>query len=330
QWAARSRQPRGRRRRGELMRVLVTGAGGFVGRALVPALVQAGHSVVATDRACAGLQQLGADEVVEGDIADPKLREAAIASAQAAIHLATIPGGAAEIDPPLARRINVQAAMALSEEFSAQHPTARFVFASSVAVFGHPLPPRVDDDTPVLPRMIYGAHKAMLETWLATLTRRGDLSAVSLRLPGIVARPPTPSGLKSAYMSDVFHALRHHSPIELPVSPDATMWLMSVNQVARCLARALELAPVDLPPSSAATLPALRVSMAELVAELCRQCEADPGLVSYVPDPEIEMGFGRQPPLITREAERLGFFHDGDVTQLVRSALATLTPEIPS
>jgi nucleoside-diphosphate-sugar epimerase len=309
------------------MRVLVTGAAGFVGRALIPVLARSGHSVLATDQTCAGLREAGAEQVFEGDIADAGLRSAATARAEAIIHLATVPGGAAEIDPVLARRINVETSMALSEEFAASRSAGRFVFASSIAVLGDPLPTPVDDHTPLRPRMLYGAHKAMIETWLATLARRGQLAAVSVRLPGIVARPMTPAGMKSAYSSDLFHAIAAGRPIELPVSPGATMWLMSVSQVAQCFARAVEVDPASLPPSCAVTLPAQRVSMTELVGEICEQCNASPSLASYAPDPTLEAGFGRQPPLVAAEAERLGFAHDGTLASLVRSALQTLTPE---
>ena len=211
--------------------------------------------------------------------------------------------------------------MALSAEFAVLRPRWTFIFASSIAVFGEPLPPSVDDETPLAPRMLYGAHKAMLEAWLAALSRRGELAALSLRLPGVVARPQAPSGMKSAFISDVFHALAQRRSIELPVSPEATMWLMSVRQAARCLADALEIEPGDWPANYAVTLPALRVRMHELVAEICRQRGAEPALVSYDPDADIENGFGRQPPLATPTAHRLGFSHDGDLTKLVQSAL---------
>lgn len=172
--------------------------------------------------------------------------------------------------------------------------------------------------------MLYGAHKAMMEQWLATLSRRGELSALSLRLPGVVARPAGPSGMKSVFISEVFHAIAARRPIEVPVSNEATMWLMSVGQIVRCLARGLEVAAGKLPASRAVTLPAVRASMGELVAEICHQCSVVTELVSYVPDTTLELGFGRQSPLATRAADTLGFKSDGTLAELVRSTLATL------
>lgn len=306
------------------MRVLVTGAGGFVGGALVPVLAERGCELTLTDRNCDGIGNFAPARIVAGDIADEQVLREAVRDADAVIHLATVPGGTAEEHPDLASRINVAASMSLSRLLAAARPGGAFVFASSIAVLGHPLPQAVDDGTPLEPRLLYGAHKAMVETWLAALSRRGELSAISLRLPGIVARPAAPSGMKSAFTSDVFHAIAANRPIELPVSAAATMWLMSVRQVAICLADGLDAALQDLPAGRAVTLPALRVGMGELVAEICRQVEADAALVRYRPDDAIETGFGRQPPLHTPAASGLGFSHDGDIARLVRSALDTL------
>lgn len=309
------------------MRVLVTGANGFVGRALLPVLTARGHSIIATDLDCAGLSQSAQVDVLEGDITDKHHRSLVVAQADAIVHLATVPGGAAEQSPDLARRVNVEAGMSLVSEFAAGRARAPFVFASSIAVLGSDLPEVVDDTTALAPQMLYGAHKAMLETWLEALSRRGQLSAISVRLPGIVARPQGPSGMKSAFLSDLFHALATHRAIVLPVSPSSTTWLLSVSQVAECMAHALDLASRQFPECRTVTLPALRVRMDELVAEVCKQCGADPALASYRADEAIERGFGRSPPLITACADRLGFVHDGDLGQLVRSALQTLTKE---
>ena len=292
------------------MRIVVTGAGGFVGQALIRALGGA-HDIVALDTALRG---------GGGDITDPAVLAVTFADGcDAVVHLATVPGGAAEGDPALAKRVNVDATMALVEAAAAAGDSPRFVFASSIAVFGEPLPSAIDDATPLAPRLVYGAQKAMMEQWLATQTRRGAIDGVSLRLPGIVARPQAASGMKSAFMSDVFHALRADAQFTAPVSPGATMWLMSVGRVAANLVHALANGP-----HAPMTLPALRVRFADLVAEIARQTGRSTDLVSYHPDPALEAAFGHQPPLATPAADAAGFAHDGSLPALVASALASL------
>ena len=302
------------------MRVLVTGAGGFVGRSLVRALGDA-HEVVALDMSCAGLRVARA---VEGDIADPAIQATATAEPlDAIVHLATVPGGAAEADPRAGWRVNMDASFGLIEAAARHGNRPRVLFASSIAVFGDPLPASVDDATPLRPRMLYGAHKAMMEQWIATLTRRGAIDGLSLRLPGIVARPRGPSGMKSAFMSDVFHALAAGERFVSPVLPEATMWLMSVTQIARNFRLALELDRAPAEPH-AVTLPAVRCTMAELVGETAARAGVDPALVAYAPEPPLEAGFGRQPPLTTAVAEALGFASDGSLAALVEAVLAEI------
>lgn len=304
------------------MRVIVTGAGGFVGRRLTGQLIAGGHDVVRLDRALAA--QPGS-ETIEGNLCDPAIVARAFAGGcNAVVHLATVPGGAAELDPEAARRTNVDASMLLTEAAARAGACPKFVFASSIAVLGAALPPQgVDDGTPLAPRMLYGAHKAMIESWIATLSRRGEIDGLSLRLPGVVARPLAPSGMKSAFMSDIFHALRDGARFVSPVSPEATMWLMSVDAAAKAFVHALTL-PGPLPQDRAVTLPALRLRMRDLAAEVIRQTGMPADLVTYEPDAALEAAFGALPPLHAGRAAKLGFRDDGSIDQLVASALATI------
>lgn len=305
------------------MRIVITGAGGFVGQSLVGALSPK-HEIVALDRICSGL--FGDDiRAIEGNFADPLILDAAIADGcDALVHLATVPGGAAEQDPVGAFRVNVDGSAALLDRVAALAGTPRVIFASSIAVFGEQLPPLVSDQTPIRPHMVYGAHKAMMEQWIATLTRRGAICGLSLRFPGIVARPPAPSGMKSAFMSNIFHAGIAHEAFVSPVSAQATMWLMSVDRLVKNLVHALEAPFSTFGEPYALTLPAVRMDMGELVAEIARQTGMDQALVGYEPDAALEAGFGRQPPLATDAADTAGFAHDGSLAALVTSALQSI------
>lgn len=295
------------------MKIVLTGAGGFIGSALRRRLMD--HDVVAVDSDLRGAPG------VEGDLCEPEtLARAFSGGCDAVVHLATVPGGAAEADPALAKRVNLDATMALVDAAASAGTRPRFIFASSIAVLGDQLTSHVDDASPLAPRMIYGAHKAMMEQWIATQTRRGAISGLALRLPGIVARPRAPSGMKSAFMSDIFHAFAARKAIELPVSQGATMWLMSVDRVAANLAHALAIEA-----TGSLTLPALRVSMGDLVAAIAEATGANQALAIYRPDPSLEAGFGRQPPLFTPAADALGFAHDNSLAALAASAFESLT-----
>lgn len=305
------------------MTILVTGAGGFVGRELVRSLLAAGRDVTGLDTMAGGIPA-GA-RAVAGDLGNAAVRAESLAGVKAIIHLATVPGGAAEADPAASRRINVDAMYDLMLEAAAARPGLRFVYASSIAVYGDPLPAHVDDDTPLSPKMVYGGHKAMMEHAVAMFSNRGLIDGVTVRLPGILARPKGPSGMKSAFMSDLFHALKAGEPFSCPVSAAGMIWAQSVAQCGANFAHALSLDSALLPPGRAVTLPAQRVSMGALAGEIARQCGADPALVTYAPDAALEAAFAAQPPLATPAAEKAGFAHDGDLATLVSSALAALS-----
>ena len=305
------------------MTIVVTGAGGFVGRELVSQLLARGHAVTAIDTVAGGIPH-GA-RAIAGDLGDAAVRTEALAQGcSALVHLATVPGGAAEADPAASRRINVDAMYDLLFEAGAANPGLRVVYASSIAVFGDPLPASVDDTTPLSPKMIYGGHKAMMEHAMAMFSNRGLIDGVTVRLPGILARAKGPSGMKSAFMSDLFHALKAGEAFTCPVSAEGTIWAQSLRCVAANFVHALGLDMALMPSTRAVTLPALRVTMGALAGEIAQACGASPALVTYRPDAALEAAFAAQPSLATPAADHAGFAHDGNLARLVASALATI------
>jgi nucleoside-diphosphate-sugar epimerase len=162
----------------------------------------------------------------------------------------------------------------------------------------------------------------MVELALADMHRRGQIDAVSVRLPGIIARPLAPSGLKSAFLSNVFHALKTDESFVSPVSENATMWLMSVEQCVANLLHAANLESRMMPDSRVVTLPAIRCRMADLVETIADAVDRFQVQVEWVPDESLEALFGSQPPLETPAAEKAGFLHDGSLSTLVINALA--------
>jgi D-erythronate 2-dehydrogenase len=309
------------------MPIIVTGAGGFVGRQLVQRLIAAGQPIVGLDSHAGGIPD-GA-RIVVGDICSAEIRADAFRDGcTALVHLATVPGGAAEADPAASRRVNIDAMYDLLNAAKAVGQKPRIVYASSIAVFGDPLPAGgVDDHTPLAPKMVYGGHKAMMETAVSMMHHRGEITGISMRLPGILARPKGPSGMKSVFMSDLFHALRGGVAFVCPVSEGATIWAQSVKQCAINLENALSMDASLMPVTRAVTLPAQRITMGALAAEIAKQVGASADLVSYAPDAALEAGFGKQPPLSTPAAAKCGFAHDGDLATLVANALDVIAQD---
>jgi len=309
--------------------ILVTGAQGFVGRALVQRLLAKGlegrpvKRLTALDLAFAAPHADPKVCQMAGSIADPALlAEACAQPLDAVFHLASVPGGAAEQDYELGRGINLEATLGLLEAMRGQARPPRFVFASSVAVYGADLPQYVDAQTLPAPGLTYGAHKLIGEILVADASRRGWVVGCSLRVPGVVARPGDGAGLISAYMSRLFWCLAAGEPITVPVGPHGSSWWISVGACVDNLLHAATLPAEHMNPQRCYQMPAAWLSLADVVEALTQRfgprCK---DLVRYAPDPQVERLFAAYPELNTREAEALGFAHDGTPERLVERAI---------
>jgi hypothetical protein len=130
--------------------------------------------------------------------------------------------------------------------------------------------------------------------------------------------------LKSAFMSDVFHALRAGERFVCPVSAEAWIWAESLTCVVANLLHALTLDGARMPRTRVVTLPALRIRMADLVPAIAGACGVATDLVTYAPDAALEAAFGAHPPLSTPAADAAGFRSDGDLATLVERALSRI------
>ncbi|MCS7101182.1 MAG: NAD-dependent epimerase/dehydratase family protein, partial [Burkholderiaceae bacterium] len=182
------------------MKIVVTGGAGFLGQLLIRALCERGRlartdggeyeiqQIVSIDQAQAG--PLFVDErvgYVVGDIANPAFLSHVLGrDTDSVFHLAAVVSGGAEADFDLGMRVNLDGTRALFEICRAQTARPRVVFASSVAVFGAPLPEVVSDDTPPRPQTSYGTQKLIGEFLLNDYSRKGFLDGRALRLPTIV------------------------------------------------------------------------------------------------------------------------------------------------
>jgi len=164
--------------------VLVTGAGGFLGHAVVADLLESGHHVRAlVRRAVASAWPSGVDVLV-GDIRDQHVAKQAATGCQAIVHLAGQAHALNDESVPdeVYQTVNVGGTKQLLDGAVAGG-VQKFIFASSVKVFGETTINCVDEKEPPDPRSPYARSKWMAEQLVASYAEGSGLTALSLRLP---------------------------------------------------------------------------------------------------------------------------------------------------
>jgi nucleoside-diphosphate-sugar epimerase len=165
------------------MKVLVTGATGFVGGHLVKRLINDGHSVRALVRRGRDLKGFnGRVEIVYGDITDPHSLGDATRDIDMVYHSAALVREAGVPDS-LFWKINVEGTRNLLEA-SHKHGIKRFIHISTCGVHGDVRNPPATEDSPFNPEDIYQKTKIESERLVMDFRRKG-LPAVIIRPAGI-------------------------------------------------------------------------------------------------------------------------------------------------
>lgn len=166
------------------MRVLITGAAGFIGSHVAEQMLERGDTVTAVDNFndyyapaqkqanAARLERFGNCRMIRADIRDSLQMSELFAQArpEVVIHLAGYAGVRNSVaQPALYMQVNLQASIDLLE-LSRQHDVGNFVFASTSSVYGHNSTiPFVESDPCTLPPQPYAASKRAVEqigyTW---------------------------------------------------------------------------------------------------------------------------------------------------------------------
>ena len=162
------------------MRILVTGASGFIGKALCRELLARAHTVRAAVRETDPSAAAEVQQIPVPDIAAEFDRRALVGGVDAVVHLAAIAHRAVS-DSEL-RRVNIDAAVRLAE--AAAGTVRRFVFLSSVKVHGEDSGAGAYGETEALrPEDSYGRSKLEAERALTELAARSGMELVLIRPP---------------------------------------------------------------------------------------------------------------------------------------------------
>jgi len=150
------------------IKILVTGACGYVGTVLVPKLLAQGHGVVAFDIMWFGnfLESHPRLRVVKGDVRNPE--EIDLDSVDTIIHLASVANDpCGDLDPKLTWEVNCLATMQLADK-AVRNGVKRFIYASSGSVYGVKDDPQVTEDLELKPISEYNKTKMVAERVLVS------------------------------------------------------------------------------------------------------------------------------------------------------------------
>ncbi|WP_322528458.1 D-erythronate dehydrogenase [Salinicola sp. LHM] len=319
------------------MHVIVTGGAGFLGARLIQRLLseetvlegQAVTRVTSIDLAPCPV----ADDRVEsltGDIAELELIQQALAEDTGAVcHLAAVVSSQAEADFDLGMRVNLDATRTLLEACRAHSKRLRFLFASSLAVFGpglsqglsqgrsQPVPEAIGPR----PRSSYGAQKAMAELMVNDYSRRGFVDGRVCRLPTIVVRPGKPNQAASSFASSIIREPLSGIEAVCPVAGELPLWLSSPRAVVANLVHALTLSGEPLGDWRTLNLPGITVTVNEMLEALERVAgPAARQLVRFEPDAAIDAIVASWPGgLDAARPLALGFQADADFDAIIHA-----------
>jgi nucleoside-diphosphate-sugar epimerase len=293
------------------MRILVTGAAGYIGSALVRAL-SARHQVLATDQAA-----MPFPGAVSGNIAYPPFARSLVTrDVEAVFHLASLVSGGAEQNFELGTKVNLDATRDLLEACRLNGHAPKFVFASSVAVYGGALPDPVTDATPPQPRLSYGAQKLVCEVLIDDYSRRGYVDGRALRLPAVLVRPGTANTAVSGWSSAIIREPLAGRDYVCPVGPHTRLACTSVQRVVQAFERIAEVDADALGVRRTVLLHGTSASAQEMWEAVRPRAG---GRVRFEPDPAIQKVMDGAPKRTESErAQKLGLPRSASIEEIVR------------
>lgn len=252
--------------------VAVTGAGGLLGGAVVRAFAARGRAVRALYRP-GGSAPTAGGVAVAVDVRDAAGMRAALKGADVVVHAAAL------MDAPESDVVSTNVAgTAATLDAAAEGGARRFVYVSSVAVYGDGDMLDVDESRPRRPGLAYGKSKAAAEDLVAAAADRGGLVATILR-PCNLWGPGD----------------RHFSALLLATARDGVTPLVRGGAVRYDLAAAADVAEACALAAERAVGPGVGVYHAHsdeglTVGEIVRRVRATTGLpakTADAPDPQI-------------------------------------------
>ncbi len=237
--------------------ILVTGASGEIGQALIRSLLQQYQEPIITLDIQPIPEAVKSQVVcIQGDILDKALLSRLVSEYELEIiyHLAALLSTRSEFSPEAAHRVNVEGTLTLlqlaAEQSEWRAEPVKFLFPSSIAAYGLPdletktSYARVREWEWNYPRTMYGCNKLYCEqlgTYFSkhyrqlAAERPVMLDFRCLRFPGLISALTVPSGGTSDYGPEMLHAAAKNEPYACFVREDVRIPFMAMPDAIKSL-----------------------------------------------------------------------------------------------
>ena len=218
------------------MKICIIGANGMVGKKLVSKILSSNLYKEQIKKVCLFDINFKKNEQskvtqIKGNILDLNhIKILASERFDIIFHLAAIVSGEAEENFEKGWNINLFSMWHLLDALKKEHFNSsktyipKFIFTSSIAVFGAPYPEKINDDFFCSPQTSYGAQKASAELLISDFSRKGYINGISLRLPTICVRPGLPNKAASGFFSNIIREPLNGQKAFLPVDVSVRHW----------------------------------------------------------------------------------------------------------
>lgn len=305
------------------MKILVTGAAGFLGRRIIAALLgQADRPVtrlVAADLTECPIDDPRIDRRVGAVEDEPFARALLQGGVDVVFHLAAVLSGQSEAEFDVGMRVNIDGTRRLLEACRASARPPRVVFSSTIAALGGALPATVPETQIVEPESSYGAAKAICELLVSEYSRRGFVDGISCRVPTVAIRPGQPNSALSSFVSGIVREPLAGVDAVCPVPLDTRVWISSPDAATANLVHAARVPASALGARRTVNLPGLSVTPGEMLDSLERIAgRAVRARVRVDVDPRTARIVGTWPgDFDVTRALALGFTADRDVDAVI-------------
>jgi UDP-glucose 4-epimerase len=223
-------------------RVLVTGAAGFIGSSVARAFLARGCRVVTIDNLSTGFRDNvpSGVEFIEGDCSDRATVERVSGPIDAVLHVAGQSSGEISFEDPIRDlQWNVQSTLATLARAAALG-CRRFVYASSMSVYGDQPDSPVREGADCRPNSFYGVGKLASEHDLRVWQREYGMETVALRLFNVYGAGQNMGNMRQGMVSIFLAQLLREGAIHVKGSLDRFRDFVHVSDVTEAFVRAVE------------------------------------------------------------------------------------------